>query len=324
MAKLNKIGILSNPLSGRVKNDVTAIQDLSKSIPEGIYREASNQAEFKTVLEEFSNNKIEVIVIIGGDGTIHAVLSYLFSRKIFSSLPMLAIVPAGTTNMTAKDFKISGKPAKVLRKLVSVLTESSSYPSISRPVMCIKNGNETPQYGMFFGTGIIAEGVEYFQKKVRGYGLTGERASGIVMLRYLVTLLTGQHGDDQKQSGIQIQDNDESGRDENCLLVFASSLNRLLLGTRPYWGREDQPIHVTLVRHKPKRLWLSIWPLLFGKGAQLSAENGYVSRNLTTLCLKMNGNFIIDGEIYTADKNNGAVHISASDTISVIDLSLEK
>ena len=110
MAKLNKIGILSNPLSGRVKNDVTAIQDLSKSIPEGIYREASNQAEFKTVLEEFSNNKIEVLVIIGGDGTIHAVLSYLFSRKIFSSLPMLAIVPAGTTNMTAKDFKISGKP----------------------------------------------------------------------------------------------------------------------------------------------------------------------------------------------------------------------
>lgn len=324
MAKANKIGILSNPLGGRAKNDITIIQELSRSIPGGIYREASNNAQFKTVLVEFSQSKIDVLVIVGGDGTIHAVLSYIFSSQVFSCIPLMAIVPAGTTNMTAKDFKISGKPAKILKKLASVLTGSTPYPCISRPVMCIKNGNAAAHYGMFFGTGIIAEGVEYFQKNVRGIGITGEKASGIVLLRYFIALMMGQHGDEQKLFKIHIENNNEPGNDENCLLVFASSLNRLLLASRPYWGREEQPIHVTLVRHKPKRLWLSILPLLFGRGGKLSEENGYVSRNLFTLSLNMNGKFIIDGEIYTADMNNGAVRISASDTISVIDLSLEK
>ena len=62
-------------------------------------------------------------------------------------------------------------------------------------------------------------------------------------------------------------------------------------------------------------------PLVTGRGGFLSEADGYRSVNLSTLTLTMTADYIIDGEIYSADENLGAVHISADDSISVMDLS---
>jgi len=110
------------------------------------------------------------------------------------------------------------------------------------------------------------------------------------------------------------------GKDENPLLVFATSLDRLLLGMRPYWGTQEDKMHVTLVQNRPKRLWRSILPLVTGRGAGLAEEDGYHSDNLSSLTLSLTGDYIIDGEIYTASKEKGKVHISAKDSISVMEL----
>ena len=315
------VGILSNPLSGRIKNNISAIRNLVKTIPGEIYREASTQSEFESVLDEFARMKLDLLVIIAGDGTIHAVLSTIFGKQIFSPLPMLAIIPGGTTNMTAKDFHVSGNPAKVLSRLALRLSNSGPYPYITRPVLCIQNGDGMPLYGMFFGTGIIVEGVKFFHKRVRGAGLTGEKASAIVFFRYLFSLLFGGSGIDSGNINIDIQNNDDAGRNEDCLLLFATSLNRLLFGSHPYWGGEQAPIHVTIVRQSPGKLWRSLLPLLRGRGKGLSEADGYCSHNVPALSLKMEGDFIIDGEIYTASQKKAAIRISAHETISVIELS---
>ena len=322
MGTENKIvGILSNPLSGRIKNNVSAIRNLSSTIAGGIYREACNQSEFKTVLDEFGESHLDLLVIIAGDGTVHAVLSYIFSNPVFPKMPLMAIIPGGTTNMTAKDFHGSGKPVKVLTRLALTLANSGPCAYITRPVLRIQNGDDMPEYGMFFGAGIIAEAVKYSHTGVRSLGITGEKVSGIVLLRYLISLLLSRSDYGPVNTKIHIQENDVAGRDEDCLLIFATCLDRLVLGLRPYWGRQQQPVHVTFVRSSPRRLWCSIFPLLSGGGAGLSEADGYCSNNLSTLSLKMTGDFIIDGEIYNADEKKGTVTISAEDTISVIDLS---
>lgn len=315
------VGILSNPLSGRIKNNISVIRDLVKSIPGQIYREASKLSEFESVLEEFAESQLDLLVIIAGDGTVHAVLSYIFSKQIFSPLPMLAVIPGGTTNMTAKDFHVSGNPVKVLLRLALTLANPGPYPCITRPVLRIRNGDDVPQYGMFFGAGIITEGVKYSHKGIRGLGVTGERVSAVVLIRYLFSVLFGRCDNNSENTKIHIQDNDDAGRDEDCLLIFATCLDRLLLGLHPYWGKEREPLHVTLVRSSAKRLWISILALLSGRGEHLSEADGYRSHNLSSLRLTMNGDFIIDGEVYTADQKKGEVHISANDAISVIDLS---
>jgi diacylglycerol kinase (ATP) len=316
----NNIAIIANPLSGRIKNRIVKVRDILNSIEGGIYREASNQIEFESVLNELSEYHPDVLVIVAGDGTVHAVVSYLFSKQVFAKLPTIAVIPAGTTNMTAKDFGSAGKPEAVLRKLVKVLSRPQPYPCLSRKVLCIKNGESEAQYGFFFGTGIIADAVDYFQKHVKGLGITGEKASGIVLVRYLFSMLFSRKKNESKKSEVKVQYENEVGKTVNCLTVFASSLDRLLLGMRPYWGRELQAIHVTLVKQSPKMLALAIFPLLCGKGSILKKLNDYESKNLSAMNLSMNGKYVIDGELYVADVNNGPVQVSAKNTITVINL----
>jgi len=316
----NNIAIIVNPLSGRIKNRIVKIRDNLNFIEGGIYREASNQIQFEAVLNDLSEYHPDVLVIVAGDGTVHAVLSYIFTKQIFSKLPMLAIIPAGTTNMTAKDFGSAGKPDAVIRKLIRVLKRPEPYPCLSRKVLCIKNGESEAQYGFFFGTGIIADAVEYFHKNVKGLGVTGEKASGIVLVRYLFSMLFGRDKKASNKSEIKVQYEDEEGKTVNCLTVFASSLDRLLLGMRPYWGREQQAIHATLVKQSPKMLALAIFPLLCGKGSMLKKLNDYESKNLNSMNLSLNGKYVIDGELYVADVNKGPVQLSAINTITVINL----
>ncbi len=315
------VGILANPLGGRVRDRISAIRGLAQGIPGEIYREACNQVEFEKVLNEFATRQLDLLVIIAGDGTIHAVLSYILGRGLFSPLPPLALIPAGTTNMTAKDCKVFGKPEKAMRRLIKKLSQSGFPACITRPVLRIQHGDSPPEYGMFFGTGAIVAAVKYSHERVRNTGLTGEKVSWIVLLRFLFSLLSGK-GESASlhlKTGISLNDDENTDVGE-YLMIFTTSLNRLVLGLRPYWGRQQKPIHTTFVRRSPRRLWCAIWPLLTGRGECLSATDGYRSVNLSSLSLSMTADYIIDGEIYYADANLGAVHISSEDSISVIDL----
>ena len=315
---INNVGVLCNPQSGRLKGRTTQIQQYVAKIPAAIYREATNRQEFESVLKEFSSAKLELLVIIAGDGTIHGILSCVFAQQMFENLPLFAFIPAGTTNMTAKDFNISGRPNKVMKLLAQNLKQAKQHSTINRRVLRVQNGNKAPEYGMFFGAGVIVSGVNYFSSRIRGRGLTGEKASALVFLRFLFSLLKGHSKLAPESTQTTICIDEEDGTEENYLTIFATTMNRLLFGLRPYWGMEEKPVHVTMVRQSPRGLWRSVWPLLFGRGQCLSEEDGYRSMNLSSLRLAMNADYIIDGEIYSADEAYGKLQISAENNISVI------
>jgi hypothetical protein len=85
------------------------------------------------------------------------------------------------------------------------------------------------------------------------------------------------------------------------MAILASVADRLLLGTRPYWGTGPGAIHATTVRAQPARLLASVLPVLRGRGAAL--QDGYASHNVQSLTMALEGPFVIDGQCYAA---NGA------------------
>jgi hypothetical protein len=223
--------------------------------------------------------------------------------------------------MTAKDFNIHGSPQRAMRTLIRKITQTGPFSFGSRSVLRVEHGQGRAQFGLFFGTGLIVNGVKYFGKKVKATGITGEKASGIVLFRYLFLLLFGRRERLITPATTGVQLDDSKRNDKAYMLIFATSLDRLLLGMRPYWGVQDKPVHVTLIDQSPQRLWCSIPALLTGRGARLGSMAGYDSHNLSLLSLAMTGEYVIDGEIYAADEKKGEVRVSADDTISVMDLS---
>ena len=101
--------------------------------------------------------------------------------------------------------------------------------------------------------------------------------------------------------------------------LMATTLGRLMLGLRPFWGTGDEPVRATAVRVSPARLWKNLLPLLYGWGERPDSGEGYYSARMQTLELWLDGDFIIDGELYHAHSREGPLSISAEARIAVLD-----
>ena len=318
--QFEKPGVICNPHSGRARTRLNEIRNLGRKIPGSVYGEAKNQEEFEAVTREFAEAGVDLLVIIAGDGSIHGLLTTMLNSKLFASLPVLALIPAGTTNMTALDFKMAGKPDVVLERLVSALEQSRHFSTLSRPMVRVTHHDTTSRFGFFFGCGLIADAVGYFQEHIKKTGLTGEGASAIVFIRFLFLLMfrSGQLGEADKLMALQ---SEQLQRPRQVyMLLLVTSLQRLLFGMKPYWGENDAPLHFTVLDEKPRRLWISLFNLLCGKLKTTAETDGYYSHNTNSLLLHIQGNYVIDGEIYAAPVDGSGLSISASAPVKILDM----
>jgi diacylglycerol kinase family enzyme len=296
------VSILCNPDSGRVRGRLAEIRALGRRIAGESYIEVNGQTIGGGAVLDLLARRPELLVVIGGDGTLHALLDQLLAPGRSVPLPALLAVPGGTTNMSMLDLGMRGRPLAVLERLQERLErqDAASLPSRERRILQISRSGAAPLHGMFFGAGIIARGVQYFSDYVRGTGITGEVASGLVMARFLAALLGADRGGLAKPTYAEIEGmNGTTGR-QPYLAILASVLDRLLLGARPYWGSGPAPVHATAIRAAPARMLASIPSILRGRGERLRAEDGYASANVDTLSLRLEGPFVVDGESYDA------------------------
>ena len=100
--------------------------------------------------------------------------------------------------------------------------------------------------------------------------------------------------------------------------LFASTLDLLLFGMRPYWGEQEEPLHVTFARQQRQLPLRSVIQLLAGRANDLKDKDGYHSCNTDVLELLMDDDYIVDGESYRADSQSGPVRITPAGPISFL------
>lgn len=276
------------------------MRDLCVAIAGDRYVELDGAALRTDALPGFLDRPCDLLVVVGGDGTLHGALGALFAPSHTAVRPSVLAVPAGTTNMSALDIGVGGNPVSVLTRLKQRLEQQRDgvLPATVRPVLAVRRAGAAPLCGMFFGAGIIARGVEYFTRNVRGSGITGEVASGVVVARFLGALLGADGAGLATPVRADVEGVPGLAAGGTYVALLASVLDRLLLGMRPYWGTGPAPIHFSAVRAGPVRLWRNLLPLLRGRGAALCAADGYVSRNVESLSMTVQGPFVMDGQCY--------------------------
>ena len=112
------IGILTNPLSGRNRRKSLPLSQILSGQPEVLQKTVQTVEEVSEALIEFGRKKVNILAISGGDGTVQAVLTIMFTSRPFSILPQLIVLEGGTTNMIAGDVGVSGSQAEALRRLI--------------------------------------------------------------------------------------------------------------------------------------------------------------------------------------------------------------
>jgi diacylglycerol kinase (ATP) len=317
------VGLISNPNSGRNRKYLRAVERIVANHPGVHHCPTAGPADIPAALSTLAERAVAVLAINGGDGTVVRVLTHLLENGPFERLPLIALLPGGTTNMTVGDVGLRGNLIRAVRRLCRWADdERSEGRLLRRPILRVDPGAGQPvAYGMFFGTGAIIHGIEYCRSHLHTKGVADEIGPGLAMVRTLWGIARADRRFARTVTVSVAFDNAPPAPAEDILILLVSSLERLFLGMRPYWGNEDGPLHVSMIRAGAHRLLRNLPALLRGKpGRHAGIAEGYQSRNVVRISLALEGPCTLDGEMFQASRAAGPVTITDGGTVTFIRL----
>ena len=306
-----RIGVISNPLSGGNRKGLQPVERMLADYSQALHRRAVHPNQVKAAIRDFACQGVDLVVVNGGDGTIHAVLMALFTTEWPDRMPFLALLRAGTASMIARDVGLPGSRLQGLSRLLGwAYAGRGAAALVKRPVLRLEweRGGE-PMYGMFFGAGWIYEGIQFCLTRVHTKGVGGELAAGLTLVRFLLAAIRGDRRT-VPPAPIRVGWEGMAMQDMDVLVFFVTTLGRLFLGIRPYWGTERAPLHVTAIRSDAAHFLRTAPFLIRGqRGRWATPRHGYLSHNLHDLRLYLQSGFTLDGQLYPSDPQLGAMRL---------------
>ncbi len=293
-----KVGLISNPLSQQNRRNLSGIAAAAEAAGMA-HRRLADMSELAGHLDDFARREIGLVVVNGGDGTVQAVLTELLERRPFAELPVLALLPRGMTNMTAADAGLRGRPQGAIARLARLVKRGGVGSHLTRrQVLRLENlPGHPPQRGMFFGTGAICQAIEYCQSRVHPWRVEANWAAGVTLAGLLAGwLLRGTKGGPVSGHLIGVSLDGGPVETGDRLLVLATTLDRLVLYSRPFWGEEDGPLRYTALSHPPRHILRHALGVLYGGPRRRLPPEGYFSRNAWRVSLELDGPFTLDGQ----------------------------
>lgn len=303
-----RLGLLSNCRAGLSRASPTALKRALKDAPEVVHVATRSSADVPEALACLARQGVTLLAVDGGDGTLQRVLTEVLAGSIFESLPAIAPLPGGRTNMSAADIGSTAPPAAGLVALIRALRANTlERRVVKRPVLRVDFGLGTsPQYGMFFGAGVIQRALAFKHQLYPKRRLQGLFGAGLFLGGALLRVASGSPTGIFAPDDIGLAFNHKGMatppdrlETQPFQLVMATTLKRLLLRLCPFWGTENAPLRFTAIAAKAARSPAAVWKVLRGLPPPPSAlDSGYCSHNVERLTLQMDCGFTIDGELF--------------------------
>lgn len=305
---MNRIAVLSNAGSGRNRRRTELLRSLdATSGVDHVVTDAA--AAIPETLTMLLGREPAVLAVNGGDGTVQAVLTVLADLVDAGAVPAapvpIAVLPAGSTNMTAHDLGCGGRMQRRLGDLLALRDRDRSAWRLSerRPLQVLDAAG-VRRIGFFFGMGTIVRGIEYWHERLRHGGGAGEWGAGAALARAAWGIVRRQPPFDAP-AHLRLRGAGASPvmcveDEQDVAFLLATTMQRLFLGITPFWGAGDGPVAVTWLDSGARRLLPRLPALLRGQAAKLPAEEGYHGLRTERLELAFDDPWVIDGEVFPA------------------------
>jgi hypothetical protein len=278
---MTRIGLISNVCSERNKRGMEAI-DRAVSELGGIRHEKVCAVDgLPDILAAFAADGVRAIAVNSGDGTIHALLTALLEQRPFAEPPPLCVLMGGMANMTGADVAPKGKAGAVLRRLAEIVEAGSvGRHLIRRNVLRLENVvGQPPQRAMFFGAAGIVQAIRLCKTEMHSRGLSATWANWATLLKMLGGwAMAGDRGREDLGAEMAVSLDNAPFVEGRRLLALATTLDRLILGSRPFWKTKGAPVRFTEITYPAHRLLLNAPRVLYGRSARSVKDDSYVSR----------------------------------------------
>jgi len=311
-----KVGVLTNLRAGKNNKRVQRVLQFLAHQPTLLHEETLDFDRVPEVMREFAEAGVQALVMNGGDGTLQHALTYLYGPNAPGWQPMIAPIRGGRTNMVASDLGANRDPVKSLERLIAAADADRLSDLLApRPVLRVELPNENDvQCGMFFGAGMLHRAVSLAhdalpEEKVGAWG--AGVVTGTLLARAAIGKMSGVLSPDKIRLSL---DGDDIGTSE-LMLAMASTIDRLFLGMRPFWGREAAPIHTTWISSQAKQIARTAPGIFRGRPSHRAVpENGYRSQKVHEFVMQLDAGITIDGELFDPTPDR-VVRVSAFENV---------
>ncbi|MFM8745377.1 MAG: diacylglycerol kinase family protein [Aestuariivirga sp.] len=294
------IGLIINPQAGKASGKGTALaaklaRDHNISI-----RTLQRFGDLGQILDGLARDGVTDLFISSGDGTIQEILTEIAERKMFRQTPRLCLLPHGTTNLSANDIGFRGRSTEA--EAAFIRNPAASGTAIRHTIRCANPGDGKARHGMFVGTGAVAEATRYCQQAFNQRGVRGQWAVARTLLAALRKHLLGKPANDDESRfdrpfAITVDAGGQRLAEGPQLLQMSTTLDKLALNARPFWGGKTGPIRTTVLPYPVPSVLRWTIPVMYG------AENRRAPAGAVSFCgerLEVSSKtvFVIDGEFF--------------------------
>ncbi|MDJ0853347.1 MAG: diacylglycerol kinase family protein, partial [Myxococcota bacterium] len=301
-----RIGLLSNLHAGRNREGLAPLRDAVAGRDDVVCVETLHADAVPDALHELARRDVELLVVNGGDGTLMTALTAILHEGAFDGrVPLIAPLRGGRTNTNALDVGASRSPVRALETLVRAARDGSVHERVvERRVLKVdvRDGfDREVRYGMFFGAGVIHRGTRLVHRSLP-HGQQGVFGASLVTGALLARLALGRDaGGLLAPDKVRIFVDGESVERGESRLVMATTLDRLFLKLRPFWGEGSGGVRLTAISADARGFGRALPRILAGRpNGRLQEENGYLSRNADQVVLAASCGLMVDGELIDA------------------------
>lgn len=283
--------LLSNPQSGRNRHGLEAVEAVAGQC--GMRCERPTLAELGDAVSRWQGEEVGRIIVNGGDGTLVALVEALYAHWQ-GTLPLLAVLPGGTTNLVCKDIGWQGCRKRSLKRIANSVSENTRTRA---PLSVRVEGDTAPRIGFFLGLAAMPRAIRFARACWHSKGMHGSLSELLVFAKVLWSLAIGRVERDPLLQPVSMQCN---GQEMSPMVVgFVTCLERLVFGIRPL----ATPVKVCFVGlHTPYGELRKLLSAILLR-QPLSDIRGLQRINAETLALQLDSDWVLDGELINASPN---------------------
>lgn len=316
------VGVLTNPGSTRnLEQGLERTRDVIEEFNGVFHFEIADIGDISLALKRFAEYGAEVVAVNGGDGTIREVFSALLNESPFPRPPLIALLPAGKTNMMAEDFGAFGaKPHVYLRRLLELCRDGGVGENIQeRHILRIMGvSGPDPLYGMFFGAAGIVQGIHFCRQRVYPMGLPNVISHSLAVMSFLFGTVFGGIGGRSpfRTEPVHVYIDKRGMVMGRYFVVTVTTLERFILGLRPFGREGSGPIKFLSVEDAPMTILKALRMTLTGSIRRRTAV-GITARNAQSVRLRLSSAITVDGELYEVPPHH-EIRISGEDKLRFV------
>lgn len=308
-----EVALLSNPRSTGNRALLPRVRSFCARHPEIFHYEVEEVDQIGEALKTIARVKPKVLVINGGDGTVQAALTELYHGDHFGlSVPPVAVLPNGKTNLIALDLGATGDPLDALERVLEIARSGVTSHVVARELIAVTDGraNTRPVLGMFLGGAGLADSILFCRHKIYPLGLPNGLSHVLTVLALILTAVFGARASflPGRPRPVSVSVHRQGELTGRFALLMVTTLERLLLNTRTRTnGTTRGPLKLMAIEERPSTVFRALFAAIGGRLGRSRIEGIHVERGDEIRIEGDRSSVILDGELFETSEGRPIV-----------------